>query len=80
MSDPNFTLDEIWLAADRFEIEHHGNKSRLRLADDFWATGKHLATVEDSCRYVRTAMERGYDIKIKMKVPHGSDRVSQASS
>jgi hypothetical protein len=52
----------------------------LCLADDFWATGKHLATVEDSCRYVRTAMERGYDINIRMKVPHGSDRVSQASS
>lgn len=80
MSDPNFTHDEIWLAADRFEIEHHGRKSRMCLADDFMAPGKHLSTVEDCCRYGRTAMERGYDITIKMKVPHGSDRVSQAAS
>lgn len=80
MSDPNFTIDEIWLAADRFEIEHHEHGSRMCLADDFLEAGRHLTTIEDCCRYVRSAIERGYNITIKMKVPYGSDRVSEATS
>ena len=74
----NFTDVEILLGADRFLIEHLENGSRLQLAEDFLATGKHLSTIEDCCKYVRTGLERGH--KVFIEVSHESSRVPPASS
>ena len=78
MSDPNFTDDDVLLAADRFEIEHYPHGSRMRLADDWWEPSKHLSTVEDCLRYGRRSLERG--LKITIKARHGTQGIPQASS
>lgn len=78
MSDPNFTPDDVLLAADRFEIEPWQHGSRLYLADDWLEVGKHLSTVDDCVRYARASLERGFKVNIKPR--HEHYRVPQASS
>lgn len=78
MSDPNFTDDDVLMAADRFEVEHNQHGTRMRIADDWWEPGKHLSTVEDCRRYGRTSLERG--LKITIKARHGYQGIPEAAS
>lgn len=80
MSDPNFTDDEILMAADRFEVVCEKHATRMQLADEWFVPGKHHSTIETCCKYARSAFERGYDVHIKWKVKDGSTRVPEAAS
>ncbi|WP_329754760.1 hypothetical protein [Stenotrophomonas maltophilia] len=80
MSDPNFTDDEILMAADRFEIVCEKHTTRMQLADEWFVPGKHHSTIETCCKYARSALERGYDVHIKWKVKDGSTRIPEAAS
>lgn len=78
MTNPQFTDDEILLAADRFWIEKTDQGASLRLADDFMKTGKHLSSIDDCLGFVGEALKRGH--KVNIEVPHGSSRVSPTPS
>lgn len=77
-SEDNFTIDEILLAAARFNIQKTDQGAELSLSDDFMPSDRHLSTITDCLLFVGTALERGH--KVNIEVPHGSSTVSSPTS
>lgn len=78
MPTTNFTSDETLLAADRFWISKNKAGAVVRLADDFMEAGKHLSSITDCLKFVRTSLERGHKVSIEVSSEHS--RISPASS
>lgn len=66
MSSPEtLTVEEILLAADRFEVASDANGTTMQLADDFMAPGKDLSTIDYCLEQADVALAKGWRVIIE---------------
>lgn len=59
------TVEEILLAADRFEVASDANGTTMQLAEDFMAPGNDLSTIDFCLEQADEALAKGWRVIIE---------------